>query len=126
LSEGRIEYDFAIALGADPERIRLHVDGAQRIALASDGDLVIKTAAGEVIEKAPVIYQEIGGKRHAVKGGYVMRGNDDIAFRLAPLTAENLSEVERNPTGRIACVALARGEGARSFSIASVEVRNIV
>jgi hypothetical protein len=39
----------------------LHVDGADSIALAPDGDLIVKTAAGDVVEKAPVIYQEIGG-----------------------------------------------------------------
>src|SRR5580704_13918948 len=56
-TEGRIEYDFSIASNADPNRIKLHIDGAENVSLAPDGDLIIKTTDGYLVEKAPIIYQ---------------------------------------------------------------------
>ncbi len=81
-SEGRVEYDFAIAPGADPNRIKLRVDGADNLSLASNGDLIIKTADGDLVEKAPTIYQEDHGSQHPVNGGYVLMGKDEVAFKL--------------------------------------------
>ena len=38
---------------------------------------------GELIEPAPVIYQEQGGRRRKVGGGYVMRGAGRVGFNVA-------------------------------------------
>jgi hypothetical protein len=57
-TEGRVEYEFAIAPGAAPDRIKLHIDGADKVSLAPNGDLIIKNADGYIVEKAPSIYQE--------------------------------------------------------------------
>ena len=37
-------------------------------------NLVISTAAGDVIQHAPLIYQTIGGHKRTVPGGYVLAG----------------------------------------------------
>ncbi|RMD69967.1 MAG: hypothetical protein D6819_05500, partial [Gammaproteobacteria bacterium] len=66
----QLEYDFIVAPGADPDRIRLAVTGAEDLTVNQAGDLVLKVAGGEVVQKAPRIYQESGGKRHPVAGGY--------------------------------------------------------
>jgi hypothetical protein len=81
-SEGRVEYDFAIAPNVDPGRIRMRVEGAESLALAGNGDLVIKTAAGDLVEKAPKIYEETPGARRAIPGGYRLIGNDEVGFAL--------------------------------------------
>jgi hypothetical protein len=73
-TQGRLEYDFVIAPNADPSRIKMNVEGADALALDRDGNLVMKTAGGEVIQKAPVIYQESHGARHPVAGGYALMG----------------------------------------------------
>src|SRR5262249_57117431 len=39
-NQRQCEYDFVIAPGADPARIRLRIDGAQQIHLDSQGQLV--------------------------------------------------------------------------------------
>jgi hypothetical protein len=77
-----LEYDFVVAPNAEPERIKLQVEGSESLTIASNGDLVINTPVGNVIEKAPIIYQEIDGARHPVKGGYVLRGKSGIAFKV--------------------------------------------
>jgi hypothetical protein len=74
-NQGRLEYDFTVAPGADPSAIRLAIQGARGLALDGAGDLVISTAAGDVIEEAPVIYQVVNGVRQPVSGRYVLLGS---------------------------------------------------
>ncbi|MGH9282958.1 MAG: SBBP repeat-containing protein, partial [Acidimicrobiales bacterium] len=64
-----LEYDFVVAPGADPDRIRLAFD--RPAAVDGDGDLVIGTPAGPVRHERPVVYQEDGGRRQPVEARYV-------------------------------------------------------
>ena len=75
-SAGQLEYDFIVAPRADPRRIRLEFEGARQIR-AEGGDLVLRTAAGELRQRAPAIYQ--AGER--VRGGYMLHGRQ-VAFEL--------------------------------------------
>ena len=43
--EGRLEYDFLVAPGANPEAISVKIDGADNIKIDKSGDLVIETAS---------------------------------------------------------------------------------
>jgi hypothetical protein len=79
---GQLEYDFAIAPGANPGVIRLEVGGATSIALDAQGNLVLQTGDGKVVEKAPVTYQEINGIRQIVSSAYVLEPNGQVGFAL--------------------------------------------
>lgn len=79
----QLEYDFVVAPGADPNRIRLSFTGANRINVDAQGELVLHTDGGDVRQHKPVIYQEIGGVRHAVGGRYVRSGENEVAFAIA-------------------------------------------
>jgi YD repeat-containing protein len=79
----RLEYDFVVAPDADPASIRLAFDGVQDIQLAPNGNLVLKTGAGEVVQTKPVIYQDLDGVRTPIEGGYVLDGADRVGFRVA-------------------------------------------
>src|SRR5450755_1282903 len=46
-NQGRLEYDFVVAPGADPKAIRLQFDGIESMRL-DGGDLVLKGTAGEI------------------------------------------------------------------------------
>jgi hypothetical protein len=81
-SQRQLEYDFVVAPGADPDRIRLRFRGVEALELGADGDLVVTTTAGKVVHRRPVIYQERDGVRELVDGGYVVNGRDQIAFRV--------------------------------------------
>jgi hypothetical protein len=95
-AQGRLEYDYVIAANADPSRIKMAIDGADALSIDRDGNLFIKTSVGEVMEKAPVIYQGTNNGRHPVKGGYALIGKNRVAFRLdgydhsQPLTIDPL------------------------------------
>lgn len=69
-----LEYDFIVAPGRDPARIRLAFDGDARPALNAAGDIVLKTPAGDVIQHRPLAYQDVAGRRERVPCEYVLNG----------------------------------------------------
>ncbi len=77
-----LEYDFVLAPGADPRAIDLRFLGAKKLSVNGEGALVIKLGESEVIEHAPVVYQEIAGHRQTVAGRYVLRGRGRVGFNL--------------------------------------------
>lgn len=64
------EYDFIVAPGADPSVISLRVEGAEKPELGFAGDLVLRSAKGDVCLQKPVVYQESGirGKQKIFEG----------------------------------------------------------
>lgn len=82
-NQRQLEYDFLIAPGADPSRIRLSFDGAKPLKLDERGDLIISVGARDLVEHRPVIYQEVNGRRHAITGAYVIKDERTVGFSLA-------------------------------------------
>ncbi len=86
-NQRQLEYDFEVAAGADPAKIRLCFDGAKHLNLNERGDLLVETAGGEVIEHVPIIYQEANGRRETISGRYVIRDKRSVGFDLAAYDA---------------------------------------
>ena len=82
-NQGRLEYDFQVAPGADPGRAELEFDGAKRVEL-KDGALVVRAGDGSMQLQAPRVYQEIDGKQRAVDGRFVLRGPNRAGFAIGP------------------------------------------
>src|SRR5262245_19855410 len=82
-SQGQLEFDFAVAPGADPEAIALAFEGADRLTLEPGGDLAVTTTRGVVRLRKPVVYQERDGRQHPVPGDFVLAGAGQVGFRLA-------------------------------------------
>lgn len=80
--DGRLEYDFVVAPGARPQRIRIRYEGARAVQLDADGNLLLKTGTGTLVQHRPVVYQEINGGRQAVEARYLVSG-DRVQLRLA-------------------------------------------
>ena len=76
----RLEYDINVAPGAKPETIALQFEGADKISLSSDGQLLLAVAGREISQPAPVIYQTIGGTRHEITGGYRLVDAKTVSF----------------------------------------------
>ncbi len=85
-NDGTLEYDFEVSPGADPRQIAMSVEGADQVALDGGGDLVLRTALGEIRQRAPRIYQRDDTGTHEIAGGYVMRAGT-VAFTLAAYDA---------------------------------------
>ena len=109
---GQLEYDFVVAPGADPNRIRLSFAGADRMRVdAASGDLVLNVGDDEVRLSKPAIYQTVvasvpdrrvqwstsllNGSGLAVRrrsesavttglnGAFVLASNNQVNFRVA-------------------------------------------
>src|SRR5580692_10519302 len=70
---GELEYDFEIAPQADPSRIALSIEGAERARLNDHGDLVLTLAGKELLQRAPSVYQRLAS-------GEIV--NVDAAYRI--------------------------------------------
>ena len=81
-SQGNLEYDFEIAPGADPNAVRLHFEGMERLRLDPTGDLIMHTARGSVRLRAPSVYQQIGREKREVAARFVLASDRDVRFAL--------------------------------------------
>jgi hypothetical protein len=86
-NQGQLEYDFVVAPGADPRAIRLAFDGVDGLRVDEAGDLVLRTAAGEVRQHKPIVYQEDGATRHTIAGRYVLQSHNRVAFEVGAYDA---------------------------------------
>ena len=74
----QLEYDFVVAPEVDPQVIRLafaDLGGAElnpAPTIATNGDLILQTAGGELHLHKPLVYQEADGVRQEIAGGYVL------------------------------------------------------
>jgi hypothetical protein len=82
-----LEYDFLVAPGADPSRIRFSYDGARSLRLAADGSLLVQTSAGEIRQLAPRLYQDLEenglARRVEVSGRYRLFPGRQAGFEIA-------------------------------------------
>src|SRR5262249_28305900 len=61
---GALKSEWVVAPGADPGAIRLAYGGdVTGLGLDGDGNLRVRSGAGELVEAAPEVYQSVGGER---------------------------------------------------------------
>jgi hypothetical protein len=77
-----LEYDFVVAPGGDPTRIRLRFEGARSLRVDDEGQLVVALDGGEVVNRAPRVYQEEGTRKVAVRGRWILRGKSEAGFEV--------------------------------------------
>ncbi|HUQ93522.1 MAG TPA: SBBP repeat-containing protein [Bryobacteraceae bacterium] len=79
----RLEYEFAIAPEADPGRIRLNF-GAAQTSLDPNGSLVVRTALGTYIHRAPRAFQSVYAKTRTVAVSFQIDDRGEVTFQLGP------------------------------------------
>src|ERR1700693_2117509 len=78
----QLEYDFVVAAGADPRAIALTFSGAGSISVDKGGDLALATDNGEIVQRKPVVWQQIGAKRKQIAVRYALTGKSEVGFEL--------------------------------------------
>jgi len=66
----QLEHDVIVRPGGDLLKARFAYKGIQGLKITEEGGLEVSLIDGKLIEKKPVIYQEIDGKRVIIKGSY--------------------------------------------------------
>ena len=82
-NQAQLEYDFVVAPGADPKKIRLYIDGAKKLETDAHGDLVLDLAGAEVRLLKPTVYQRVVGGRKEIASRYVLHGRRAAGFEVA-------------------------------------------
>ena len=117
-----LEYDFEIAPGADPSRIRLRFDGADRLRMVLNGDLLVDLGSQTITQHVPVVYQvTAGGMRTPVHAEYQIDANRDVTLRLdrydpsAPLVIDPVITFAVYLPGSKNTVGVAVGHDAQGY-----------
>ncbi|NVO86359.1 DUF7948 domain-containing protein [Hymenobacter terrestris] len=83
-----LEYDFEVAPGAKPDNIRLRYAGPDAVRLSAEGQLLIETSVGTVVEQAPLAWQTTAaGRRMPVSCRFELQGST-VRFRLGAYDAK--------------------------------------
>ncbi len=86
-NQGRLEYDFIVAPGAESNAIQLAFTGARGMHVDNpSGDLVLKMGQGteDVRFQKPVAYQEEANGRHLITVNFVVDSQHRVRFQLGP------------------------------------------
>ena len=79
---GELEYDWVVEPGADPGRIVMTFSGVDSLQPDASGQLVLSTAAGDVIHRAPELYQTIDGQRVQIAGSFQIFEDQTVGFEV--------------------------------------------
>jgi hypothetical protein len=82
-NQRQLEYDLIVSPGADPRAIMLGFDGIERLDVDGRGDLILFAGGGRIVQRAPVIYQQVGDVRQRVNGRYVLKGPRAVGIAVA-------------------------------------------
>jgi hypothetical protein len=80
-TQGRLEYDIAVAPDASAKPVRIAIEGAERVRLDHSGRLRVQAKLHEVAFEHPVAYQVNEGRRVPVAARYRLAGNT-VRFEL--------------------------------------------
>jgi len=75
-NDGNLEYDWILSPGADSQNIRMTFQGADRVSIDQNGDLVVRTGKSEYRHKRPSVYQKVGGERVPINGAWTLHGGE--------------------------------------------------
>ena len=80
-SEYSLKFLWSLRKAGNVGAIRIRYEGAEEIRISEDGNLIIRHALGELIDPAPVAWQEIDEKNVPVVCAYAVDG-DTVSFIL--------------------------------------------
>src|SRR5262249_6960478 len=79
-TQTELEHDFVVKPGREVSTVRLAFEGADKMRLDDQGNLMITSNGEEVKHSAPVIYQDQQGARVSIAGKYVIKDTNEIGF----------------------------------------------
>jgi hypothetical protein len=86
-NQRQLEFDFIVAPGADPEAIRLSMEGADHLEVDTQGDLVLYAGSEQIRAAKPLVYQVVNGVRREISGSYVLTAAHQVGIQIAAYDA---------------------------------------
>lgn len=84
-SAGTLKSTYTVAPGADPAQLRWSYPGSSAARLDPDGSLhvpITGAVVAELVERAPITWQDSGGKKVPVASSYAINSDGTIGFTL--------------------------------------------
>jgi len=78
-----LKYEFHVAPGADWRRVAVRYDGIDSLRIDEKGALHVKTALGEMVDEAPVVYQETAGGRREIASRFRLIDERSYGFEIS-------------------------------------------
>ena len=79
-NEGHLEYDIVLSPGADLKQVKLAFRGTGEIGTNRDGDLLMTVGDMEILQRRPVVYQEVDGQRRELHAEYILTGKEEAGI----------------------------------------------
>ena len=114
-----LEYDLTAARGSDLRQILLRVNGTDGLHLDRQGNLVMRVGARELTMRRPYMYQQEGGARKSVTGGYRLLSGNEVGFEVGNYRADLPLVVD--PSISIAYTTFLGGNGAEKGNSVAVD-----
>src|SRR5207302_11147503 len=67
-NQRQLEFDFEVSPGANPRRIEMQFEGADKMEVDENGDLILHIPSGQIRQHRPIVYQKINGVRRDLNG----------------------------------------------------------
>jgi hypothetical protein len=80
-NQDRLECDFELAAGSDPNRIRLAFEGIDEPRIDTNGGLLLRSGSFEVRQPKPIAYQLAGSIKTPVSVAYSIDAAHHVRFR---------------------------------------------
>jgi len=81
-NNNKLEYDFIVNPGGDYNAIQMAFDGVNELLLDPNGNLILSTKTGNIIQNAPIIYQMVEGEKILVAGNYELVNKNQVRFKV--------------------------------------------
>jgi hypothetical protein len=81
-NQAKLEYDFIVAAGADPDAIRLTFGGATALRLDASGDLLVGVGGSDVKLRRPVAFQNSNDSKVEVAASYDIGADRIVSLEL--------------------------------------------
>lgn len=78
----KLKYDFVIKPGYEPDQILLNYEGATSLNLSKNGDLIVASAIGKIIEQKPFTFQFVDGKKVEVESNFKILNHNTFSFKI--------------------------------------------
>jgi hypothetical protein len=93
-----LKYEFHVAAGADPSRIRLAYEGAGPLSLGRQGDLRVHTALGTLRDSPPRSWQLVDGRHIAIESHYLFDdATETFGFGLGAFDRDHELVIDPSP-----------------------------